>query len=173
MAVADNTTNPSPRCAIRAACNAAPQSPGCLYPACDCTKLPRAAQPVPSDGKTSTLASAVRAGAGRPRRRCTVTLTLPKAVTEALGNLRPAIPLAFGQPAQPQLHYMVEVDHRRGTFGVQHSIATGSGARITGALWLPPDEAEALAQALLLAVTDWRADEAAAAWTTARGEVAR
>jgi hypothetical protein len=143
MAIADNTTNPfahrTQPCtsAIRAACNAAPQSPGCLYPACDCTELPRAV------------------------------------TGEALGSPRPSLPLSIGQPAGPQISHMIEVDRRREAISICHAIATGPGARVTGALWLPPDEAEALAHALLLAVTDWRADQAATACTTPQGGLSR
>ena len=58
--------------------------------------------------------------------------------------------------------------------GLQYTTTPGRAVWATGALRPRPDQAEALALALLSAVGEWRADQATAAWTMpACTEVAR
>jgi len=88
--------------------------------------------------------------------------------------LRTSLPLSFGPPpAEPaeRIPTLVEIDRRRGSIGIQYAVALSPAARASAALWLPPDQAEALAHALLIAVNDWRADQAATAWTAEATDV--
>ena len=88
--------------------------------------------------------------------------------------MRKSLPLSFGPPpAAPteRIPTLVEIDRRRGSIGIHYAVALSPAARASAALWLPPDQAEALAHALLLAVSDWRADQAAAAWTAEAADV--
>lgn len=84
---------------------------------------------------------------------------------EARGCMRPSLPLSIGQPAQPPLAYMVEVDRRRGTFGLHVGSGRPGPCHLAASVWLTPDAAEAVAHALLGAVASWRAEQAAIAWT--------
>ena len=86
---------------------------------------------------------------------------------EAQGGMRPGIPLSIGHPAQPQLAWMIEVDRRRGTFGLHVGAGRPGPCHLATSVWLDPDAAEAVAHALLEAVATWRAEQAVIAWTGA------
>lgn len=74
--------------------------------------------------------------------------------------MRQALSLRLGSPpGEPAIRTLVEIDRRRGSIGLQYATAPGQPARTSGALWLPPDQAEALVLALLGAVGEWRAHE--------------
>ena len=89
--------------------------------------------------------------------------------------MRKSLPIYLESPASDPgrlIHTLVEIDHRRGSIGLQYATGAGQPVRTSGALWLLPDQAEAVAFALLSAVNEWRAEQATIAWTTV-GEVAR
>jgi len=79
--------------------------------------------------------------------------------------MRAALPLKIERPTQPQLLWMIEVDRRRGTFGLHLGSGRPGPCHLATSVWLSPEAAEAAAYALLEAVAAWRADQAVAAWT--------
>jgi len=81
--------------------------------------------------------------------------------------MRPGLPLTIERPTQPRLLYMVEVDRRRGTFGLHLGSGRPGPCHVATSVWLTPEAAEAAAYALLEAVAAWRAGQAVAAWTGA------
>jgi hypothetical protein len=85
--------------------------------------------------------------------------------------MRPSLAVAVGQPPdEPEaLRTLVEIDRRRGSIGVHIASDVTRPARTSSSVWLDPDRAERLAQDILAAVADWRADEAAIAWTSTGG----
>lgn len=63
------------------------------------------------------------------------------------------------------LTWITEIDRRRNIVGLHASHGQYREANLSSSLWLAPGEAEKLGRALLDAVSSWRADDAAKAWT--------
>lgn len=86
---------------------------------------------------------------------------------DARGTMRPPLRLSIDKPAQPPLAWMIEVDQRRGTFGLHVGSGRPGPCHLATSVWLDPEAAEAVAYALLEAVAKWRAEQAVASWTGA------
>jgi hypothetical protein len=52
--------------------------------------------------------------------------------------------------------WTTEIDHRRNIIGVLASHGRHDGPRMSNSLWLRPNDAETVGQALLAAVAAWR-----------------
>ena len=59
--------------------------------------------------------------------------------------------------------WTTEIDHRRNIVGLLASRGRHDASRVSSALWLSPDDAETVGQALLAAVAAWRGTPAPAA----------
>lgn len=73
-------------------------------------------------------------------------------------GIQGGLSLAVEKTSPAALSWLIEADRRRGAIGLQVGAGRPGPGQVTAAVWLDPEEVEAVACALLQAVTAWRAE---------------
>lgn len=87
-------------------------------------------------------------------RRTSTAQAAPQCGNGMQGGLR----LAVERSPRGAASWLIEADRRRGAIGLHLGAGRPGPGQMTSTVWLDPDEVEAVACALLQAVTAWRAE---------------
>lgn len=82
----------------------------------------------------------------------------PQGAPACSNGMQGGLSLAVERSPHGAASWLIEADRRRGAIGLHVGAGRPGPGQVTAAVWLDPEEVEAVASALLQAVASWRAE---------------